>query len=185
MRLCAGRLQGAQGQGNRVRASGSERGAEPGSLEANARWPDGGGRSGLAGQDRHAPQGPGHTRLARFSHRHRLPSAGRNKVPRLAAARFRVGGGGPPARHNAHHSGQGSDRQRKPAEISLRAFGLGVSPGHSLGQDQDSSVRLFQHQQTAQSHRGRRVHGLGRSRGCPRCGPCAAGASGPRRCESS
>ena len=55
------------------------------------------------------------------------------------------------------------------------AFRLGVPPGHPLGQDQDSSVRLFQHQQTAQGHRGRRVHGLGRPAGAHGAGHALPG----------
>ena len=47
------------------------------------------------------------------------------------------------------------------AEVSLRAFGLGVSRSNSLGQNQDSSVWIFQHQQAKKGHRRWRVLWMG------------------------
>ena len=77
LRLRAGRLQRAQGPWAGVRAQRSERGAEPAALGADARRHPWRGRGGPAGQDRHAPQGPGHPGLACISYRHRLTPARR------------------------------------------------------------------------------------------------------------
>ena len=63
-------------------------------------------------------------------------------------------------------------------KISLRAFGLGVSRSNSLGQNQDSSVRIFQHQQTKKGHRRRRVLWVGRPKSANGAGHALPGYQG-------